>query len=337
MLKDDMIMKTGIIHILDSTMGMPVLSDYEFDLSSDLCDFLKAHIEKFTENDDVKHCQFAEESEICAAIRECTPENFVETSKEVARKLFQIMNANIAIPPADMAMVIFGCNGGNYLAVLKLNYKTSYTHVTQPSDDGSNNNDIILQRAILPSEGQKLAEAFVVSLESGEILLTEKKYEVNGEKRQYFSELFLECHAPLSQKSKLDIVTKAVEQVNKKYYGEDDTERKMETKNVIYQELEEEGCLHVEALKEKVFKDSPEMQEEFIEKLEKYNMAAEVVEPKNEQTVKKFQTQYLTTDTGIEIKIPMEEYGNPDHVEFITNADGTISMLIKNIGRLTSK
>lgn len=337
MLKDDMIMKTGIIHILDSAMGMPVLSDYEFDLGSDLCDFLKAHIEKFTENDDVKHCQFSEESEVCAAIRECTPENFVETSKVIAQKLFQIMNSNIAIPPADMAMVIFSCKGNDYLGVLKLNYKTSYTHITQPSEDGSNNNDIILQRAILPSEGQKLSEAFVVNLLDGELLLTEKKYEVNGEKRLYFSELFLECHAPLSQKSKLDIVTKAVEQVNKKYYGDDDAERKMETKSVIYQELEEEGCIHIEALKEKVFKDSPEMQEEFVEKMEKYNMVTEVVEPKNEQTVKKFQTQYLTTDTGIEIKIPMEEYGNSDHVEFITNVDGTISMLIKNIGKLTTR
>ena len=52
MLKDDMIMKTGIIHILDSTMGVPVLSDFEFDLGSDLCDFLKAHIEK------LKPCPF---------------------------------------------------------------------------------------------------------------------------------------------------------------------------------------------------------------------------------------------------------------------------------------
>lgn len=337
MLKDDMIMKTGIIHILDSTMGMPVLSDYEFDLGSDLSDFLKAHIEKFTESDDVKHCQFSEESELCGVIRACTPENFVETSKQIAQKLFQIMNSNISIPPADMAMVVFGCKGMDYLAVLKLNYKTSYTHITQPSEDGGNNNDIILQRAILPSEGQKLSEAFVVSLETGEILLTERKYEVNGEKRLYFSELFLECRAPLSQKSKLDIVAKAVEQVNKKYYGDDDAERKMETKSIIYQELEEEGCIQVEAIKEKVFKDSPEMQEEFVEKLEKYNMASEVVKPKAEQTIKKFQTQYLTTDTGIEIKIPMEEYGNPEHVEFITNMDGTISMLIKNIGKLTSR
>ena len=66
-------------------------------------------------------------------------------------------------------------------------------------------------------------------------------------------------------------------------------------------------------------------------------MAYETVEPKSEQTIRKFQKQKLTTDTGIEITIPMEEYRNPDHVEFITNMDGTISVLIKNIGLLNSR
>ena len=59
--------------------------------------------------------------------------------------------------------------------------------------------------------------------------------------------------------------------------------------------------------------------------------------PKRESTIKKFQKQHLTTDTGIEITIPMEEYKNPDRVEFLTNPDGTVSVLIKNIGRLRTK
>ena len=63
MQKDDMIMKAGIIHILDSSMGMPVLSDHQMEMGSDLGDFLKGHIEKFTENDDVKECQFADSSQ----------------------------------------------------------------------------------------------------------------------------------------------------------------------------------------------------------------------------------------------------------------------------------
>ena len=51
--------------------------------------------------------------------------------------------------------------------------------------------------------------------------------------------------------------------------------------------------------------------------------------PKTSRRSKKFQSQRLTTDTGIEITIPMEEYQNPDRVEFITNPDGTISVLIQ--------
>ena len=44
MKKDDMIMKMGIVHILDSVVGMPVLSDCPIDMGSNLCDFLKAHM-----------------------------------------------------------------------------------------------------------------------------------------------------------------------------------------------------------------------------------------------------------------------------------------------------
>ena len=63
--------------------------------------------------------------------------------------------------------------------------------------------------------GQKLSEAFIVNLSDGSILLTEKNMRLTAKSAFIFSELFLECHAPLSQKSKLDIVTRAVEQVNK--------------------------------------------------------------------------------------------------------------------------
>ncbi len=68
MKKDDMIMKMGIVHILDSVVGMPVLSDCPIDMGSNLCDFLKAHIEKFTESDDMKVCQFSDESEVMGLI-----------------------------------------------------------------------------------------------------------------------------------------------------------------------------------------------------------------------------------------------------------------------------
>ncbi len=337
MKKDDIIMKLGIVHILDSAVGMPVLSDALLDMGSGLSDFFKAHIEKFTESDEVKRCRFSEDSRVMELIRNCSGDNFIETSRQLCEKLYAIMNANIDIPAADVAVLVFSAEGTDYFGFLKLNYKTSYTHATKSEKEGCNRNEIILQKAILPSGGQKLSEAFVVNLSDGSILLTEKKFEVNGEKKNYFSELFLECSAPLSQKSKLDLVTRAVEQVNRKYYGEEDAGRRMETKKAIYEELGETGSLKVEEVKEKIFPDSPQMQEELTEKLEKYHLEKEVIRPKSENTIKKFQKQHLTTDTGIEITIPMEEYKNPDRVEFLTNPDGTVSVLIKNIGRLRTK
>lgn len=334
--KENIIVLQAVVHVLDSSVGMPVLSDCPVDLTSSQCDFIKAHIEKFTESDEVKICHFADGSAIGNLVRGCNAENFIQISQKICTSLYEIMNANIDIPDGDAAVVAIRKDGIDYFGLLKLDYKSSYTHFIRETGDG-NANEIILQKAILPSASQKLSEAFLVNLATGEVFLTEKKREVNGEKKFYFSELFLECNAPLSQKSKLDIVTRAVEQVNKKYAGDEDIRRKMEIKQALYDELEENGCLSVENVKERVFGDNPEMQVELDEKLERYNMSNEVVKPKNEITIRKFQTQHLVTDTGIELVIPMEEYKNPDKVEFVTQPDGTISVFLKNIGRLQTK
>ena len=42
MKSDDIIMKAAIIHILDSSVGIPVLSDQAMEIGPDFSDFLKA-------------------------------------------------------------------------------------------------------------------------------------------------------------------------------------------------------------------------------------------------------------------------------------------------------
>lgn len=46
--QEDIYLKNTIVHILDSTVGMPVLSDTELEHGSDFADFIKAHIAKIT-------------------------------------------------------------------------------------------------------------------------------------------------------------------------------------------------------------------------------------------------------------------------------------------------
>ncbi len=332
--KDEIIIRNAIVHILDSSVGMPVLSDTVLELSPDLNDFIRNHIFKIASGDDLKSCQFHEDSYVYGLLKDFSEENLIGFSHEVSSYLYTIMNQNIDIPAADFLVVTYQYQSQMHLAFLKLNYKETFIHLTGEAD-GYNCNDIIKYKATLPSSS-RLSEAALVNLSGLEVEIIEKKYDVNGIKTNYLSELFLQCHAKMSSKTKLNIVTKAVEQINKKYY-EEDFDKHMEAKSIIQNELAEEGTLNVEIISEKIYGDQPEIKEAFTEKLEKYNLHKEEVAPKNKQTIRRLEKQFLTTDSGIEINIPMEEYKNPDHVEFITNDDGTISVLIKNINHITTK
>lgn len=335
---EDIRIENAIVHILDSTIGMPVLSDTLLDHGSDFGDFLRGHILRTASSDDLKNCSFLqEESEVFALLQNWDSQRFTAVSQEIGKALYTIMNQNIDIPPADLLVVEYAVEQHPFLALLKMNYKTSYTHMTS-SDPWGNNNDIIKQKALLPGDKQKLQEAALINLEDYSIRLIEKKYDVNGVKTNYFSSMFLKCKGSMSPRTKLAIVNRTVSDVQKKYYGDSEQfEVQMETKSIINRELAEKGSLDVPVVIDRIFKDKPEMRVEVEEKLEKWNLTDTPVAPQNPNTTKKFGKQHLMTDTGIEIKIPMEAYDNQDTIEFITNPDGTISVLIKNIGSIESK
>lgn len=334
--KDEIIIRNAIVHILDSTIGMPVLSDALLELGPDLNDFLRGHIYKIASSDDVKSCQFnKEESVVYNMIQEFNEGNLIQISQDLSNHLYMIMNQNIDITPADLLVVTYQVNSTMHLALLKMNYKESYIHITG-SDVYGNTNDIIKQKATLPSESTKLSEAVLINLSDYSMELVEKKYEINGIKTNYLSQIFLQCMSKLSPKTKLNIVTKAVEQIHQKYY-EEEFDKHMEAKSILHNEYIEQGSINISSLGEKIFKDNIEVREDFAQKLEKYNIEADEVKPRNKQTTKKFEKQFLTTDTGIEINIPMDQYNNKKNVEFITNPDGTISVLIKNINHIISK
>ena len=338
MVKEEIRIEKIIVHILDSMVGMPVLSDTEIDFGSDFADFIKEHIYKVASGDDIRTCSFYEkESEICHMLREYRDEDFIPVSKNLAESLYTIMNSNVDIPSADLVIVKFHDRDASYLGILKINLRSNYTHRTAALEEG-NANQIVKFKAVFPSESQRLTEAAIIRLSDLQIRLVEKKYEVNGEKVNYFSYLFLKCNSSLSPKTKLNIVTKAIEKVQNDNLDEYTAcGAKMRAKCIIQEELEKNGGFVVEELADRIVEEEPQMRNEFQERMEHYDMVKQEVIPQNETTVRKYQKQCLYTDTGIEIKIPMDRYKDSDSVEFITNPDGTVSVLIKNIGHLEAK
>ncbi len=338
MQKEDIRIRHVIVHILDSSVGLPVLSDREAEFGSDFAEFLRDHIFRVAAGDDSKDCTFyQEQSEIYRLLTTYEDRDFVAFSKQAAELLYGIMNSNIEIPPADLIVVRFREKEKEYLALLKMNFRDSYTHRTLPLEDG-NCNEIIRYKATLPARSQRLQEAAVIDLKELTVRLIEKKYEINGEKTNYFSWLFLKCSSRLSHKTKLDMVARAVTHIQKENYEEyEQYEAHMRAKSIISEEIEENGGFVVEALAERIFEDRPRLREQFQEKMEQFDMVKEEVMPKNDTTVRKYQTQHLLTDTGIELKIPMDQYKDSGRVEFMTEADGSISVLLKQIGHIQAK
>ena len=328
--KEDIHIEQAIIHILDSSVAVPVLSDTELELDSEVKDFIKGHIFKILSSDDFKECFFQEEENaIYTQIKNYTRENFIASSKIMAENLFEIMKTNVEIPSADLIISVFKLFNKQYLALLKMNYKSSYIHYVE-SIESETVNSIIKQRAALPTESQKLEEAIIIDLENYSIKLLEKKYPINGQKENYLSLYYLQSGGSLSAKTKLNIINKTVEQINKKYFN-DDVEQKIEVKKAIIEEYEETGSIVVNTLADKIFEKQPEVKQEFKEKIEKYGFKDEPVSCQTKTATKKLEKQTIKTETGIEINIPVEQYGNKEAIEFITNADGTISLIIKNI------
>lgn len=62
--------------------------------------------------------------------------------------------------------------------------------------------------------------------------------------------------------TKMDIVNKAVEQVNKKHYAQEPV-KQLEAKSIIKKEIEDTGTLNVEKISEKIYGNAPEIKEEF--------------------------------------------------------------------------
>ena len=334
MQKDDIIIRKGIVHILDFFKGYLGLSEHMLAPGPELNDYIRGHIFKLMSSDDMKKCRFNEENSpiysMLETFDEDSEEDFIAVSGKIAQMIFDVMCDSGEIPSADFVMASFQVESTVHLAFLKMNYKENFIH--RQSDE--NQNDLVLQRITLPSDSSRLSEAVIVNLKTMEVRMIEKKYEVRGEKVNYLSEQVFYCHTDLPTKKKLNILTKAIQDINNKF-DDVDIEKKMDAKSILQQEFVENQEFNVEEIGDKIFGDHPAMKQEFDETLERYDMQFDKFTVANESTVKKLEKQVLVTDKGIEIKIPMEEYNCKTNVEVIEEPGGRKTIIIKNIENLT--
>lgn len=328
----------SILHIIDPSVGLPVLSGEEHPQDGEIIEFIEKHIDNIFRDINIKQSFFeGEYNEVRNLCNQIANNNdlFIEKTQEFAKEMYKILSANVDIPPCDLICSIFEGDDKKYLGFFIFNYKTSYIHYVEELEEGRRNS-VVKQSTTLPNINQKIDQFILIDLEDFSILLKEKKYEINGEKDFYLSKYLLKSVDQLSNKDKVDIVNKVTKKIVKDYY-DNDVSKLAQIKSTMRDEIEEGGSIDVENIKTKVFKNNIDVQEKYDEEIEKKGLVDKNIEVNENLSKKISKTQKLVMDNGIEIKIPVEYLNGDEKVEFLNNSDGTISVLLKEIRNIQGK
>ncbi len=263
------------------------------------------------------------------AISNLDPTNFIIVSQQIAQNIFELALSNPGIPAADVLICHFKYDNGIYFGLLKFNYKQSYIHNFSMVGD-EKETGIVKQNATIANENQKLDEFAFIRLDDFSVLIKEKRYDINGAREFYLSNRILNVTTDLSPKSKVKIVEKAAEKVIKEYYGEDPlkvSQLKTELKSCV----DESNIVEIDRITNAVFDGNFSAQQRYKDEVSQKGVSAPAFEvtPEIEKTVAR--KQKITTDTGIEISLPINYMENQKNIEFIMNEDGTMSILIKSV------
>ncbi len=318
----------AVLHVLDKNSSMPIFSEELLDLTDDaIYNFISMNLKKMCDDNSTKTGKLSETNELFESIEQID-EKFVEISREIADKLYRIMMQQDSIPSADLLVVVATIDGKHMLGIVKLNYKEGFTHFVDYTNTATSNK-IIKHKVIFATEGQKTDEGVMIDLVSHKVMITEKEYLIDGDKINYFSEIFLKCKVEISKNEAVKIVNKVAKEINKKYFDSDFT-KDVAVKETIHDEIQETSKINICTIAKKAFGDNKEIQEEYIEEVKKAGVKEEITFV-GEEPEKKFSKHKIKTDNGIELSIPTDIYKDKNAIEFINNPDGTISILITNV------
>jgi hypothetical protein len=334
-MESDMTIRKAILHILDNTGGVSVVSDKELILSTEIDEYISKHLDKCFLDIDVKNTVFVQEDNYFLETVKSyiNDRDFIKLSKKIAEDFISTMDVGSEIPSADLVVTDFLMDNVLFLGILKFNYKKSYIHFVE-TEDGVRNT-IVRQPCALPLETQKLEEFAIINLNDLSVKIKERSYEIKGDKTLYISRQILKSKSAISEKGVVDIVEKTVKKIVRDSY-DNDLSKYNSFKNTITEDYINNQEINLENIAKSTFEDESGRQA-FKEEIEKTGLSGKNIKISHNAEKRVLRKQKLVTDTGIEINIPASYLNDKSIVEFINNTDGTISITIKNIVNVDNK
>ena len=331
------IINKAILHILDFNSGMTLFSEQELDANNNsVLTFLTKHIEKICADPNAKPGAFHPDSEFKKQMTAYLDghDDFLSFSQYIGQTAYSALSQTETPEPCDVVISDVTIDDNRFVAIFKCNNKTGFTHHVTVTD-GKVTNDIINHCAILPSLTQKIDEYALIEINTLAVKFNDKKKSLNGETAFVIPEFILDCSSSVSQKNAIDLVKTITHKVSEAH-GQSTVAAVAKAKQYIVENAENSEYLSPLDLGKTVFASSPLLQDEYRKEVQNAGIPAEV-KVDRDFAIKKGRNHKIKTDTEIELLFPVDYFENKDFIEFINKSDGTISIELKNIGKIINK
>ena len=332
-----MIIRKAILHIMDFNSDLCVFSQKELDLTDyGAAEFIEKHLSRIMEDGAGKKGEFLEHSILKQSLDRYLSggATFTEFSAAAGNLLYDQISQADELESMDFLVCRFTEESREYIGFLLLPNKTAYTHQVESGEEGPANK-IIRYFTLLPGTSQKISCYALIDTETQEIRLSDKKRSVLGEDVFVLSDRVLQCSYGQSDRETVRLIRKIAGEVAEEY-GSNSAVAVTRAKNCSIENAEQNVPFTPSDLCEEVFRDNEVMKKTFRQKAAEADIPAKI-EVENPKVVKSIRSHKIKTDTGIEIKIPTEYLENNRYVEFTNHADGTISIQLKNIGKIVNR
>lgn len=344
----------AILHVFDFETGSKYYSEAPLDLENrPTKSYVQRRLRKITASPESNHGEFAEDSGFAGELEHYLMggADFQGFSVQIAEWFWEELRRSEELEQVDLLVADFvdtdvaavGANstdaevdaafddpeGKRFFAVVLLPRKQSFVH------EIGGTNEILRMDTALPNPTAKIDTYVLVDCDSFAIDFHDKERSIGGQSIQILPDKFLQCSAAASTQEVFSEVSVIVQDVAEEY-GLTPAVEVGRAKAAVAQQADRDEVVTPAEIGRVVFEDRPDVQQVFEERVREAKLPEEA--PVRRGVANRLAKNHkIKTDTGIEITFPSEYSMNPNFIEFVTQSDGSMSIELKNIGRIENR
>jgi len=329
------LIKNIIIHSLQNDSEESMLSNDIIEINLGIRNFIEKCVDELFEDPLLKEIE--SENEVLKNFENVINErSFIYESRKFAEILQNIIVQNPNIPSGHLICLYGNIGDDETIVFLKAGFKKGFDSKVLIKESVGQVIVVEEKKCLLPSSVSQIDEAVIFNISKKQLLIKAKKYLIDGKRISYLEECIFENKPVLSSKEKVNIIEKTRKEIVKKHFN-GDLEKSAVAKQAVVDSVVNNGVIDVSEVVENSFKENPNIQKIYKEKLEERGVIEKEIEVPIKIEKKLFKKQKMVTDNDIEIYVPLNYINSPEIIEFKVGENGKLNIILKGIEDVKEK